>query len=222
MPKYSKYRKSRRRRRNRKRKRKRKSGRMNYNIIRNILTADTVYVKLRYHDPAIFTGSTALALTYRGNSAFDPNFSTSTNTQPPGFDQYAVIYSHYEVIGSTFKVQLTNLAPEPVRLMLIPTITDSPPSVIAGYGNPYGKESVLGGVNGNGIRTMSSYMKTKKLYGRTTASVNFAAPVGDNPSKQWYWHLRARALTLNDLDIDGNVSITYFVKFWQRNVVFDS
>ncbi len=195
---------------------------MSYNIVRGLITPDTTYVRLRWYDPVNLLGSTAAGQVYRGNSAFDPDMSGGTSTQPAGFDNYAQIYSHYQVIGSSVKIQFTNLSGTPARLLLIPTIASTNPGINAGYENPYAKIKVCGGVNGNGNATISSYMKTKKLYGRNTSSLNFAAAVGANPANQWFWHLRAASLDLTDLDLDGNVIITYFLKFFQRNILADA
>ena len=220
MPKYRNRKYNNRRRR--RRRRKRKSGRMSYNIIPSTLLPDTTYVKLKYFDPALFVGDTFASQIYRGNSAFDPDQSSGTTTQPSGFDQYAQMYSHYEVIGSSIKVQLCNLSAEPARIMLIPTLSETGVLARQAYTNPYGKVKVIGGVNGNSITNLSSYMKTKKIFGRSTNSVNYSAPVGANPSSQWYWHLKVESLTVNDIDLDGNVILTYFVKFWQRKILADA
>ncbi len=211
------------RRRTRRRKRgMRKSNRMTYTRIRTILSPDTLYVKLRYFQNINLTGLTSTGLVMRGNSVFDPNASGGTNTQPAGFDQYALLYDHYQVTGSACKVQLQNLGANPCRVYLLPQISESAPSQLNAAQQPYCKTRVLGSVNGNGQVHLSSFMRTKKLIGRNTNSINYAGPVTGNPTNQWFWQFNVQSLTSDDVDIDGQLILTYYVKFWHRKFVADA
>lgn len=218
MPKYNKrYRK----RKYKKRRHKRRKNRMTVNVVRSPLMADTTYVKLKFFDAIDFSGSSTIDLQYRGNSAFDPAVSIIT-TQPVGFDKYKAMYSHYQVLGSSFAANLINLTTNPARISLIPTFSTTAINVDKAATNPYGKIAVLGSLNGKGQLKISNYMRSKKMFGRSTDSVNYSAPVTANPSNQWFWHFHATDLTLNSLDINGNITIVYYVKFWQRLIITDT
>ena len=87
---------------------------------------------------------------------------------------------------------------------------------------PYCKTRVLGSINGNGSSYMRHSMTTRKLIGRTTASVNYTGFVTANPSNQWYWTLGLQSLTLADLEVDGQMKLVYWVKFWHRKLTTDA
>ncbi len=220
------YRKSRRNlkrrsRRPRRRKRYVRNKRMSYNVIRAIGQPDTVYVKLKFFDSALFTDNPGVSIgrRYRGNSVFDPALS-STNSQPAGFDQWASMYTHYEVLGSSIKCNLVNLSASPARTLLLPHLQSTSPSSADGAEQNYARTYVLSSVNGGGKIIMKNYMRTKKMFGRTTASVNFAAQVTANPAKEWFWQIRLTNLDGSiGIDIDGNIEITYFVKFFERAIL---
>lgn len=65
-------------------------------------------VKLRYVETILMESSSALTQTYAFscNSAYDPNQSGSGH-QPYGFDQWALIYNHYKVLGSKMKLTVS-------------------------------------------------------------------------------------------------------------------
>lgn len=59
------------------------------------------YATMRYSTSISITGTIGVATghIFRANSLFDPDY-TGIGHQPYGFDQYAAIYNHYEVIDS--------------------------------------------------------------------------------------------------------------------------
>ncbi len=195
---------------------------MSYNVIRTIATPDTMYVKLKYFNPVILSGGTSAGNIYRGNSVFDPSESGATNTQPGGFDQWALMYQNYQVLASSVKLQLTNLAVEPCRVLLVPTYSIGNPGINDGSQQPYAKLRNIGSINGNSSITIKSFMRTKKIIGRGITDLDYTATVNTNPAEQYYWHIRASSLTLNNLDLDGQVQIIYYVKFFNRQLMVDA
>jgi len=73
----------------------------------------TKIVNMRYADSyEISLNSTPGALTslkWRANSVFDPDF-TNVGHQPMGYDQWALFYNHYVVLGSKISIGLTGVA----------------------------------------------------------------------------------------------------------------
>lgn len=58
-------------------------------------------ISMRYVDQISMTSTSGSLASYvfRANSIYDPNY-TSTGHQPMGYDQWAVLYNHYVVIGA--------------------------------------------------------------------------------------------------------------------------
>jgi len=211
-----------------KRKSKRKYGRNFKNRVSRrfgstVAQPDTYLVKLVYNEtiitaPASFVGQQHMS----GNSAFDPN-STGVGGQPVGFDQYAGLYDHYEVLASKIQLLVLNNGTMNSQVTILPQHTSTNPGFDDNAGSAYSKQINVGPLTGNSVGKLSSYMSTKKLIGRNTSSLNYAAPVTTNPAARWYWYLNMRtsdAATFLNLTIQ--YKITYYVKFWRRLTMADA
>lgn len=95
---------------NKKKTYKRRNKRKNRNTVSNVRRTlsvgfpKTTMVKLRYVEAISINPGTGTIGQYgfRANSCFDPNLS-GIGHQPNGFDQWAVFYNHYIVVGARMK-----------------------------------------------------------------------------------------------------------------------
>lgn len=78
--------------------------------------------KLKYSE--FFTmnssGIAPASATYRGNSAFDPNFAVGGH-QPLYYDQLAAIYNRYRVTGCKIKLTMSTPSVNPIAVVMYPT-----------------------------------------------------------------------------------------------------
>lgn len=72
----------------------------------NGVIAPTLVTRLRYSEFTVSSASVLHNVTFRLNSLFDPNY-TSTGHQPMGFDQLAALYNRYRVDKCTVEVFAT-------------------------------------------------------------------------------------------------------------------
>lgn len=196
----------------------RRRNKMRYTVSRIIGQPDSAYVKLRYLQTVQKTpiGFVANHI-FRGNSCFDPDF-TSGGGQPVGFDQYAAMYNDYEVTGSSIRIKLiNNSALSAVGCVVYPSLSSSLIGYDDSMGNSYAKNIICGNINSTPIRQMSSFMRTKKLVGRTTASVNYAARIDTNPASPWFWNIEFKSTdNTSSLQLSVQVTLIFYVKFWNR------
>ncbi len=211
----------RKRRYGRKRKMRRKN-RMAYGITRNLIAPDSQYVKMKIYHVENILGLTADGVTVLGNSLFDP-LLTLGSQQPAGFDQWATIYSHYQVTGSSCKITFINHAASQFRLALLPQLTTTNPGIVGAATQPYSKNIIISSQEAGGIRSLSNFMRTKKLIGRSTDSVNFGAAVTANPSKLWYWLARIASTDgVTTIDAQILIEMTFYAKFYERHTLADA
>ncbi len=133
--------------------------------------------------------------TFAFNNIFDPDF-TSTGLQPVGFDQMSAFYGRFRVIACTFHVDFSNItgSVNPVVVGFYASAQSTLPAAPnAWYLQPYGKNTLLGGI-GSGHDTVSMSMKipifdvfsvTKSEY---MDEADFAATTGGGPARQGYVH----------------------------------
>lgn len=210
----------------RKRRRYRRAPRMSYTIGRGIQQADTMFQKLRYSNAIVRTpGASTDSYKFAANSAYDPNV-TGGASQPSGFDQYALLYSHYQVMGSKIYIKFINDVTNTVQVMgvVYPSSSVTTLSYIDAASQAYAKRFLLGlATGGRNQANIKAYMSVKKFIGRETASVNYAAAVGSNPSNLLYWQIRASDTAgATNIIYTMLVDITYYIKFWNRTNVQDT
>ena len=69
--------------------------------------------------------SSALGYTFRGNSVYDPQFSTG-GLQPKGFDQLKALYNNYRVRGCSLKVSFFNNKSTALVVGIYPSLLSTP------------------------------------------------------------------------------------------------
>lgn len=180
-------------------------------------------VKLRYTDATITidpgAGLTASNV-FRANSVYDPDF-TNTGHQPMGFDQWAVIYSRYTVLGAKITVKqvattASNLTP---GFMGITLSTESDPlgnfssinNVLESkLTSPYISVGPIRNASGSGKTdpTITKYFSARKFFGKKDLQDgnSTSAVVTTNPSDTAYF-----AVWLASIDGNNPSSMSFCV-----------
>lgn len=189
--------------------------------------ADSVRTTLAYSDViAIQPGATVGQYTFRGNSCFDPDY-TSGGHQPQYYDQMSLLYTRYRVYGSRMTVAAIN---EQVGAAL--QITVIPSSDITAFTtstypleHPYATPMRLLGVGGLMSGTVSTAMATARILGlrpREILDQDYSATTGSNPASIWYWQIVAQDLSAENVMTSLQVTINFDVEFYDRNLTSPS
>ncbi len=188
---------------------------------------DRVRTRLTYADVIhISPASTVGQYTFRGNSVYDPDY-TSTGHQPYYRDQLAALYSRYRVYGSSIHVAAVNeQVATALQVTVIPSseITTFTSSVYA-LEYPYAKGAKLLGVGGIMTTNVSHKMTTTELLGlrgREVEDQDFSALVGAQPSSEWYWQIVFQDLSAENIASSLQVVLRYDVEFYDRSNVTPS
>ena len=190
---------------------------------------DSVRLILRYGMMTTATTTVGALYSYqlRGNSAFDPDF-TSTGAQPNYYDSWANMYNSYLVLSSRIMIEVMNLnATAPVLVGVYPAYNTALPAAISDLvGMRYARSvSVLG--SGNAVKArLTSLMSTSQMFGIPEIAVPsddlYSAIVTTNPAaaQTWYWTICAQdeagSATLN---LQLRIILEYDVKFFDPSVV---
>jgi len=190
-------------------------------IPKSIGFPDRIQTTLRYTDIwALGPGAQAGQYTYRGNSLFDPDY-TSTGHQPRYFDQYSAVYSKYLVTSSSIKVSVMNNAgTSPVFVVVFPA-TDIPTLLTGAPASEYprAKQSKLLGVAGYQTVAVNHKAATTTILGLKPYQINdldFSALVGANPTQIWYWNLFFQNVNAVNLSISVAIEMQFNCEFFDR------
>jgi len=176
---------------------------------------------LKYTDNfGIAPGSQASQYTFRGNSCYDPDY-TSAGHQPRYYDQYATIYSKYLVLGSSIKISMMNNAgTSPVFMVIIPateilTLTTGAPA--SEY--PRARTSKLLGVSGYQTTSISNSAQTETILGLIPGQIkdmDYSSLTGANPLELWYWNCFFQNVNATNLTISVQIEMVFDVQFYDR------
>lgn len=228
MPSRAVARRSRRRPRRRFRRSRPRSA-FSYGPIRSIfidqrVIPDATFVKLAYYTTSNQDPTTiSTRLLFSGNGAFDPEPLVSA--QPVGFDQWAQLYTHYEVIRSSIDARLINQTDaSPITWAVYPAFNSFPDTTYQdAAAQPYGKNALCGQVSSGSFSSrIRSSMSTSKLLGRPTWSNNYTAATTSNPPTQWQWIMEFQSIIAAPLLFNIQANITYYVRFYQRRTIEDA
>lgn len=221
MPYRKKYNRKRRRARPRRRKRSSRNS-MQVVRVRNMSAfPDAMDVRLVYTSNALTSNTFLGNSQFRGNSCFDPDF-TSTGHQPLAYDQFAAVYNRYYVRASTASITFQNNdTSNGLIASLIPTtlsaVTFTSSEDIREQ--PYAKVAWIGQVGSNNTRTLRSTMSTAKIRGKFSKyDESYASIVTDNPNRQWFWNVTTENANLSGSAVTANLSMTFifYVRFYKR------
>jgi len=128
---------------------------------------------------------------FRGNSVFDPDFS-GAGTTAFGYTQLSAIYNRYRVLGSKITVDVTNTGTVPLRISIVATIVNAPPTATALPGQRHIAQGMVGTTGTVGWKH-TAMARTAAIFGVPESQVmsedDFAGLVGGNPNNVWYWHV---------------------------------
>lgn len=187
---------------------------------------DSVYVKFKYTTYVDWTPTSKLFYVYSGNSAWDPDV-TSTGLTAAGFNAHMARYQRCLVMASKIVTRTTctaTLTPFG-RVVVLPCLDATDP----GYNTTsweatnqkYARTRWLSGVsNGPSYSVIRHYMTTKKIFGTTaTYDQGYSHGVSSNPdsTKRWYWTLLLDLpyQAVDDETVHTQVQITYYCKLYQ-------
>lgn len=196
-------------------------------VYRGIGIPPVFYTKLKYNT-TIQVNSIFGEYLFNGNSLYDPD-RTGIGHQPMYADQFAALYRKYFIIASTINLSFINrLSSGDIGLTPFGTVgvyaltsllssvdlTDATERDNCSY-------SAIGPSTGDqGIMNMSQYKKTKEVTGKNNMDDDLIGLTGDfgtSPSLPWCWHIfYGSADASNNLELFVNVTITYYVKYFDR------
>lgn len=164
------------------------------------------------------TGSISASL-YSCNGMYDPNISGGGH-QPYLFDQMALLYNHYHVIGSHIKVTFispTTAQPAICVGILLNDDTSLTGSIFTTLNETTNSKFKYISAGANSTTTLVNNWSAKKMFGKgTMANVSLTGNISSNPSEQSYFQLYAQALDLSTtFTVYCEVEITY-IAIWNE------
>lgn len=189
-----------------------------------LLTSDAAMVTLRCADSKLVsTGATNRSQVF-GNGMWSVSPDAGFTAQPAGFDQWMTLYNRYEVISSTLTTRVQNLSIlAPLGVVMYPSFDNTDVQFNDGSAYPYSVTKYAGVLPSGAYQAiLKKTMSTRKLYGRSTDSVNFTGSVNTNPADVWRWIMEFFSLDgASPLNYRIQYSIDYKVKFYERKAVRD-
>jgi len=215
---------------NKKRSNRRGKGSSSFTSVQNLGgTSDRTRVRLKYTMQSALTSITttgAFSYQFRGNSPFDPDF-TSTGGQPANYDDWSSLYLRYRCHASTISVHVltSNSGTEPTSWVFAPRTVSTAltlGSFFDAASMPYAKTRLLSIYRtGASDSVFKGSMTTRKMLGLSKVEYDgrddLTAAVTTNPALQWFWHITG-------INVDSAVTsevailveITYDVEFFTR------
>lgn len=186
-------------------------------------------VKLRYVELHTLNASAAAPdyWVFRANSVYDPDF-TGTGHQPMGFDQWAIFYDHYTVIGSRCSVEFQSKDTTATGFSYVGiTLSDRSSAVASPLSEAMERNNtkfkLLTGIGAGAKVTCSKNFSAKSFFGLKDISDNrgiLGASVGANPPEDAYFLITQYATGgVDPTSIVAKVQIDYIVKFTERKFV---
>lgn len=182
---------------------------------------DTFVTKLKYADTiSVAPGAPIGQYTYRGNSLYDPDF-TSGGHQPHYFDQLSEVYSRYRVLGAKITVSLMNNAGNtPLQVVIIPnTEVFAITSLRQAMEHPRAINMRLLGIAGYNVTVGSCSLSTTTilgLKGRELYDLDYSALTTSNPVNMWYFIVAIGNVEAINLYANGTIHIEYLVEMYDK------
>lgn len=192
--------------------------------------ADNKIVKMRYCDNiTLDAGAAGAGVLHRfnANSVFDPDL-TGTGHQPLGYDECAVLWTHYTVLGARMRVMATTNADSTAPMMLTLQLTSSPgslPSITTFIEQKRGSYTIIGrGTGGASKGVVTCNYSGKKHFGvKDLNATTQKAVFGASPSDEALFELGVQALDANDPSpIHCLVVIDYIVQMSEPKLLSQS
>lgn len=167
-------------------------------------------VKMRYNDQVtlVTTGGVISQYIFSANGIFDPNI-TGTGHQPYGFDQYAAIYNHYQVVASTITLSVTTPFNGSAGIVLNDDTS---------FSQQYNTVVEEKGANVIQVGANSTNAHVRQYYNANyfKERKNLDAAMNANPTEQCYFGCFVRGETSSTSQSSYvQVSIEYIVDLWE-------
>jgi hypothetical protein len=176
---------------------------------------DMSALKFIYEDYRTITSSSGIGeYVYRLNSLFDPDF-TGVGGQPPGFDQWKLLYGVYRVLACQVDIEVADENGFALCTMA-PTVGSALFADPTAMGALRHSKSVL--VTNFVPKKMSALFHIADIYGVNDESVLlddlYGALVTANPSNSCYLHIAQRTTGVGDLCL-WRVRLTFYARLEQ-------
>lgn len=189
---------------------------------------DTTRTTLQYTDTITISGASFQTVyTFRGNSCYDPDY-TSSGHQPAYFDTFSEVYGKYKVYGARIRLTIANNTNDATCLAIIP---HSDPlgvgsSVSALLDLPRSRWVPIGAANIMPAKITHS-ASTSEILGLTSRQIeddDYSATTTANPNQLWYFNLFL--FNIDSAVLAPKVSVVlqifYDVKFYDKVFVSPS
>lgn len=173
---------------------------------------DNFYVTLQYVRTITFTTVFFDTLVWNANHLGDPE-PLSGGHQPMFFDEYKALYDRWEVISTSYKMEIINSSPQPVHVCMFPhTILTPITNVSKGQEQPYSKHVMVGNLGQNKGRLASSHT-TRQIRGERIVDDSFSGKQNLAPVRQWFY---TTVVVSEPETIAVNVSIKFTMRYRTR------
>lgn len=176
--------------------------------------------KLRYVEQITLQSTLGLLASYvfSANDLFDPNH-TGIGHQPMGFDQWAVLFNHYTVLGSRCQARVAFQANNVSTSMCGMYLTDGK---LAPYNDSdqfqearKGTTKLMSSGQSQAVRISQNY-SAKRFHNVTDVKDNIArlgAPVGSSPTEEAFFNIWCQTKDGATKNFTFIVEIDYIVSF---------
>lgn len=189
---------------------------------------DVMQVQLHYNAQKSAAGGGALPIddyVFRGNGCFDPDFAVG-GAQPLGYDQWSAFYRRYRVRGSKITVRCSNNAAIDATAYIVAMNTSS--GIVDRnqiMEMTYSKFTPLSNDAGQPAIQHELYCSTAQVRGSPADIVQYEADlsalVTTTPTQEWFWHVGGIGYgsSANNFDINMDITVTYYVDFYDRETL---
>lgn len=158
---------------------------------------------------------------FRTNSLFDPDY-TAVGHQPYGFDNWAAVYSKYEVLSSYITVRFVGTQASPSTIVGVEVLNDFDPSLTLDLvrERPSSYTKVLTPQFPTKITRRWSFRRNAP---RSSEFENTATVITD-PANSDYFRIFVASTDGSSLaaSVNAVITINYVAKFWERQNLFTS
>lgn len=176
---------------------------------------DVMHVKLTYCENRTINALGGGVYVYRGNSINDPDL-TGVGHQAMGHDEWATLYRRYKVTGSKITVIGTTTDTGETPIYAVTPMTQS--AALGAFESyqeqEYSKMAAVGRIGTGFIPNQTvNFMSTRRMRGiYEVDDEDYAALMGNNPTKEWFWHIAYADTGKSSADVTINISIK--LEYW--------
>lgn len=180
-----------------------------------IITPFIKKVTMKYADiKALTSTGFSQTLRFNANGLFDPD-STGIGHQPMGFDQYMAFYQRYTVHGCKIEVSFTSFSSDTRTFVSLRPVSATGTFLTSAspiMEQPDVTYAMIGSnVNSPSTVNLSSYMNLSKFFGEKLTEDEYEGTTSGNPPTLALWDITAVEYSVNAIQLDCLVELTYYV-----------